>query len=97
MNDSPGPVETPVPVKGAALTHEVEGDGELVVFDQAGNQLLVLNEVGAAVWLLIDGQRTVHEIAGLIVQTLPAPLDDVVRDVGEFLKGLRDDGLVELR
>lgn len=85
-----------VPKKLAALTHEVSETGEVVIFDQKGNQLLLLNDVGAAVWLLINGARSVDAIVDLIVETLPSEREQVARDVGAFLGSLSEHGLVEL-
>ncbi len=85
-----------VPKKLDALTHELGDDGDIVLFDQQGNQLLLLNDIGAAVWLVIDGTRCVDDIVDLILQTLPAPRAQVEQDVLEFLKTLSDHHLIGL-
>jgi hypothetical protein len=85
----------------AKLAHEVEETGEVVVFDETGNRLLMLNQVGAAVWLLIDGQRTGRDIAALILNALPNAADvelgRVEHDVQAFVASLIEHGVVELR
>ena len=84
----------------AKLAHEVEETGEVVVFDETGNRLLMLNQVGAAVWLLIDGERTGRDIAALILDALPNPgveLGRVEDDVRAFVSSLVEHGVVELR
>jgi hypothetical protein len=85
----------------AKLAHEVEETGEVVVFDETGNRLLMLNQVGAAVWLLIDGQRTGRDIAALILSALPNAADvelgRVEHDVQAFVVSLIEHGVVELR
>ena len=84
----------------AKLAHEVEETGEVVVFDESGNRLLMLNQVGAAVWLLIDGRRTGRDIAALIVDALPnggVELGRVEHDVQAFVSSLVEHGVVELR
>jgi hypothetical protein len=86
-----------IPMRVADVAHEVQETGDVVVFDAAGNQLLLLNDVGAAVWLLIDGARTPAEIARVIIETLPADPAQVERDVQRFLATLEGHGVVELR
>jgi hypothetical protein len=86
-------------VRRAKLAHEVDETGEVVVFDEAGNRLLMLNQVGAAVWLLIDGERTGRDIAALIVETLGGErvaLGQVEHDVQAFVGNLVEHGVVEL-
>lgn len=86
--------------KNAALTHDIRETGDIVVYDRTGNQLLLLNDMGAAVWILLDEARTTREIAELIVGTLPesppAGVEAVEQDVCDFVETLRGHGLVEL-
>ena len=79
-----------------ALVHEVEDTGDIVLFDQQGKQLLLLNDIGAAVWLLLDGRRNVSQIVELITETLPAETDRVEQDVVSFLSTLQSHGLVSI-
>lgn len=87
-------------VRRAKLAHEVDETGEVVVFDETGNRLLMLNQVGAAVWLLIDGERTGRDIAALIVENLGGDermaLGQVEHDVQAFVGSLVEHGVVEL-
>jgi hypothetical protein len=86
-------------VRRAKLAHEVDETGEVVVFDETGNRLLMLNQVGAAVWLLIDGERTGRDIAALIVANLGGErvaLGQVEHDVQAFVGSLVEHGVVEL-
>jgi hypothetical protein len=85
-----------IPKKRPALTHEVSETGEVVLFDEAGQRLLLLNDVGAAVWLLLDGVRSVEDIARVVTETLPADIAQVQRDVQAFLQTLHEHGLVDL-
>lgn len=83
----------------AKLAHEVDETGEVVVFDESGNRLLMLNQIGAAVWLLIDGERTGHDIAALIVENLGGERVEIGRvehDVQAFVGSLIEHGVVEL-
>ncbi len=66
----------------------------MVLYDETGNQLPVLNDIGAAIWLLIDGQRTLDKIADVVVDTLGTPRLQVIDDLGIFLKELEDKDLI---
>lgn len=83
-----------VPARGATLSHEVRGTDETVLFDEAGNQLLVLNEIGAAIWLLVDNHRSIGDITDIVVETLDAPTEQVSMDVIAFLEDLEGKGLI---
>ncbi|MDH5673151.1 MAG: PqqD family protein [Myxococcales bacterium] len=84
-------------MKRAAFTHEVPETGELVIYDREAGRLLQLNEIGAAVWLLIDGTRRVCDIATFVSETLGADRQRVEVDVHSFIAGLEGDGVIELR
>lgn len=86
-----------VPKKVATVAHEVEDSGDVVIFDQKGNRLLLLNQIGAAVWLLLDGARSVQEIARMITETLPADPAKVETDVQAFVDSLASHGVIELQ
>jgi hypothetical protein len=90
-------VSEKIPVRLASIAHEVQDSGDVVIFDQKGNRLLLLNDVGAAVWLLLDGLRGPQEIARMITETLPADPAAVEADVRNFLHTLVSHGVIELR
>ena len=83
-----------VPVRSDAVAHEVDDSGETVLFDEARSQLLVLNEVGASVWLLADGERSSSDIVDFIVETLEADRATVAADVDSFLAQLESKALI---
>lgn len=83
-----------VPVRTDAVAHEVSDTGETVLFDEARSQLLVLNQVGASVWLLADGERSASDIVEFIVETLEADRAVVAADVDDFLTQLESHGLI---
>lgn len=68
----------------------------VVVLSDAG-EVTVLNPVGTRVWELIDGKRSVEDIAAEIVAEYGASPDVVRRDVQEFVQGLAELRAVELR
>ena len=53
-----------------------------------------LDEVGARVWELCDGDRRVAEIATIIGSEYEAPLETIERDILELLQELADEKLV---
>lgn len=85
-----------VPQRKDTLTHEVTDTDEVVIYD--GNdespQLLVLNDMAAGVWLMIDGQRTVEDIATEILKHVDAEAHTVTRDVVAFLDQLEQRRLI---
>lgn len=85
------------PTRCDVQVHELDEDGETVLFDKQGSRLLVLNAVGAGVWHLCDGNRTVEDIVSEILETLPAERDQVQTDVESFLRELESSGLITIR
>ena len=84
------------PRRTQGVVHELDATGETVIFDEAGRRLLVLNEVGAIVWYLIDGRRTLDEIVGILAEGVPLPREQLAADAARFLGELEQQGLLEL-
>jgi hypothetical protein len=72
------------------LTEALEG--EVLVYDLAGDVALHLNETAALVWRSCDGQRTVADLAALVATELGVPADEDV--VLMALDNLADHGLI---
>lgn len=71
---------------------EIERVGEqAVMLDAAGSVARGLNESAARVWELVDGRRTVTQIAAELHP------DARVEDVSRFLEALLERGLIEVR
>lgn len=85
-----------IPKPRPAVVHELPETGETVLCDLEGARLVVLNAVGAAVWSLLDGARSIDAIVDVIVETLGAERDVVRRDVEAFVASLAAQGLVDL-
>jgi hypothetical protein len=80
------------------LTHDLPEDGQLVVYDSRGEKLVVLNDIGAAIYLLIDGESTPEQISAFVATTLPQKSASACRhEVDNFLKNLTDEGIIEWR
>jgi len=77
------------------VAHELPETDETVLFDEAQHQLLVLSSTGAAVWHLLDGQRTLGQIAEFMESILPTEPDRALRDVIDFALVLAARGAIE--
>lgn len=82
-----------VPRRRSGIAHEVEGSGT-VIYDRTGRRLLVLNDVGAAVWYLVDDQRTTEDIADEVSAVFPREASSVRADVEVFLESLEEAGVI---
>lgn len=70
--------------------------GEVVILNEDGTQVCILNKTAALVWTLADGTRTVEEIAENIHQRFKVSLQEAVADVRELGAQLLEADLVEL-
>ncbi len=70
---------------------------EFVILDPPGRMLRGLNETGARVWELIDGRRSVEEIASVISDEFEVDGVTAQADVTAFITMLERRGLVSLR
>ncbi len=57
--------------------------------------IYTLNDVGARVYELIDGERTILQICELIVEEFEVSSEEAERDVLEFLQKLVSAGSIE--
>lgn len=69
-------------------------EGEAVILSMETKMLRGLNPVGSRVWELIDGQRSVDDIVGVIVREFDVTPQDAGHDVRGFVQELLDKGLV---
>jgi len=69
-------------------------EGEAFIVLPESGQYKILNAVGSRVWELIDGTRTVDEIAGLIADEYEVTLESARSDVVEFLGDLKENGML---
>jgi hypothetical protein len=71
-------------------------DTEALVVDVKGGLLYPLNSVGARIWDLCDGARSVDEIVGLLTAEFEAPEPTIRGDAIEFIERLADAKLVSI-
>jgi len=69
-------------------------ENEAVLVMPLRGKVKVLNELGARIWTLLDGARTVGEIIDIICQEYDAPVETVTTDTTEFLSQLADRGMI---
>lgn len=79
------------------VTREIAGERILVpirkqVADMAA--IYVLNETAARIWNLLDGQRSVADIGGILEQEYSVESDTVQADVVEIVEQLRQLGML---
>jgi len=72
-------------------------NGEAVVLDIPGKILRGLNPVGSRIWELVDGQRTLLDIARLVAEEYTRSEIEVLQDVESFLDELAVRGVIEFR
>jgi len=82
------PVRKPVPWRAL--------DTEALVVDVKGGLLYPLNSVGARIWDLCDGARSVDEIVGLLAAEFEAPEPTIRADAIEFIERLADAKLISI-
>lgn len=54
-----------------------------------------LNKVGARLWVLADGQKTISDLAGLITEEFDISQDQAENDIIELAQQLQKEGLVK--
>lgn len=75
------PVDAATVVARADQVHWAELDGEGVLLDQDNEQVHRLNTTATAVWVALDGSRTVGEVGSDLARDASAPTERVVADV----------------
>lgn len=69
-------------------------DGEAVLVHAEQKKVTVLNGVGARLWELTDGQRTVSEMARVIADEYEVSLNKAEADALVFVEDLASRGLL---
>lgn len=80
-----------------AVTRSIAGE-TIIVPVRSGvsdlNSIYSLNEVGTAVWQLIDGQRTVEQVVEAIGDEYEVTPEQAAKDVADYLGKLEAEGLI---
>ena len=81
------------PVIAQDLIWRVLDDGAVIITPDQG-QVRVLNQVGAAIWQMIDGQNTTSDIALQLSLDFDVEAQEAEKDVRAFLDVLDEKGLL---
>jgi hypothetical protein len=71
-------------------------NNEAVLVLPARGQVKVLNEVGARIWSLMDGTRTVGDIVTTIRSEYTVSAEDALSDISDFFMQLLDREIISL-
>ena len=83
-----------VPTRHEKVVHHELTGGEIVLLHLESGAYHELNPVGALIWDLVDGGRTVPEIVREVRRRVDDPPDDVDVVVEQFLDDLRRRNLI---
>ena len=75
------------------VLHELP-DGEHALSDTGRGRMLIVNDTGAAIWLLLDGVRDEGDIAHLLAADVDVDAGTIERDVAAFVTELREQGFL---
>jgi hypothetical protein len=82
---------------GNLVTRSVAGEVLIVpVSDRVGDldAIYTLNEIGAAIWQMIDGHNCVSQIVDAITRQYQVDAEDAEKDVLDFLASLEAANLI---
>ena len=79
--------------RGYRLRHDAVRDAFVIL---APERVIVLDEPGVAIMQLVDGNRTISEIATLLAARFDAPVETIQADVDALLSDLRGEGAISL-
>jgi hypothetical protein len=71
-------------------------DDERYVLNPETSELHAFNEVGARIWDLLNGERSLQDVAAAIADEYDIELESAEADVGEFVETLVAKGIVAL-
>jgi len=60
------------------------------------DELYTLNESGRAIWALLDGQRSLHQVVDELAQEFDSPVSEIEADVLGLMDVLLTRGILEL-
>lgn len=93
MTDRPEAADTTRLARADGLVAS-EIDGDLVILSIDSGHFFHLNATGSRLWALLDAPMTVAELCDKARERFAVDADECRRDVGAFVQGLRDKGLL---
>lgn len=83
---------TPQRKKDLSIT---KSGGQAVLIEKQGNQVHVLNKTALEVWNILDGTKSIADIAKIIRSKFSVPENrDVEKDVNEIINQFKQLGLL---
>lgn len=76
------------------VNNETPLETEAVLVNPGKGQVKVINELGARIWQLIDGQRTVSDIIGEICTEYSVEATQAESDIANFLSLMVEKDLI---
>jgi len=95
MSSSKLTLETIPSPNPKAITRMLEDELVLLVPAEK-SKVIVLNQVGAAIWELLDGQRDIQQIAAAITEQFDTNLPTAEADTLRFTAKLVERGIVSI-
>lgn len=83
-------------VLGRTIQNRPDNRLEAVLVLPSRGRINVLNEIGARIWSLTDGTRTVQEVAAAICVDYDIDQATAEKDTLDFLEALLDRGVIRL-
>lgn len=83
-------------VIGKIVDSNLPGKNEAVLVLPDQGKLKVLNDVGARIWALCDGSRTIRQIAGIISSEYAVSPEQAETDTSNFIQQLVEKGVCRL-
>ncbi len=85
----------------AVVSREIEGDVIIVPLTKGigedEDELYTLNDTGRAIWLLLDGRRTLSDVAVGLAEDFGASQPEIEADVVGFARELVSQGILATR
>jgi hypothetical protein len=85
-----------IPRPAPSVVGQMLKDEAVLVLPQSG-KVQVLNEVGARIWQLMDGARSLSQIAAVVCAEYQVELQEAEQDVQTFVRDLHARGAIELQ
>jgi len=82
-----------IPTQNPTVVGRIVSDEAVIVLPVKG-QVKVLNEVGARIWSLIDGKRTVRDIVSVINSEFAVSEEEAKEDTRIFLEQLAEREII---
>jgi hypothetical protein len=87
----------PAPGVVGRVIESAKSQTEAVLILAEKGQVKVINEVGARIWELLDGQRSVRQMAAIICQEYQVDQPQAEIDTLAFITDLHDRGIVTIQ